>query len=99
MDYIKYNKLRKDVLDIMNKHSSRRPTHSRRKSCPALEIPNHFTKTVLSLEKEHFEEIEELVGNPSPPASPPTNVKKPDYNKVIKTISTYGIVLVKNKKE
>ena len=63
MDPHKYSDLRNQVVQIMNKHSTRRPNRCRRKSCPSLIIPTHFTKTVMSLDEDDFKEIEEYSSN------------------------------------
>lgn len=102
MDPFRYNELRRQVLDVMNKHSLQRPSHSahsRRKSCPALEIPTHFTKTVMTLEKEHLNDITDHLGEPSPPISPKAGVEKPCLDEFTKKeISRYGMVLIEIKK-
>lgn len=66
MDPQKYSELRRQVVQVMNRHSSRRPNRCRRKSCPSLLIPSYFTKAVAELDKDHFKEIEEYNGQASP---------------------------------
>ena len=93
MDSSKYDKLRNKVLDIMNKHTTRRHCHN--KICPSLELPNHVVKNVFSLEKDDLSEMSDLVSQPSPPCSP--NIKPKDKRTyTIEDFSKLGITITKS---
>ena len=91
MDSSKYDKLRNKVLDIMNKHTTRRHCHN--KICPSLELPNHVIKNVFSLEKEDIIEMNELVCQSSPPNSPNIRQKKIKKTHTVDDFSKLGIII------
>ena len=76
----------------------------RRNSCPELIIPDQFKKTMLSLEKEHINEIEEHLGDASPKVSPKVSPKIPKKTSLpsaydfTQEFLKYGVVIVKNEK-
>ena len=74
MDSQKYSDLRRQVLQVMNTHSVKRPNRCRRKSCPSALIPTYFTKSVLALKEGELKEIEEYSGK-SPETSPSASPK------------------------
>lgn len=70
MDDQKYNDLRRKVLNNMNNHRRRRPAiHSRTCSNPEILIPTAFAKSLLSLNKEEFDELADAL-KPTPSNSP-----------------------------
>lgn len=100
MDPLKYTELRRQVINTMNKNASCRGRESgerrRRSSCPEVEIPSHLKKSILSLEKEHVEEIEEhILEDASPKVSPKDEVSRPSlYDFTKGEMMKCGIVLV-----
>ena len=99
MDPSRYSTLRHQVINTMNKHASCR----RRNSCPEVEIPDQFKKTIQSLKKEHIDEIEEHLGEVSPKVSPKIRHKEPSNSHpsaydFTQELLKRGIIIVKNEK-